>query len=51
MTSTSVDSRSNTMVDREKELVKGAPRDLPPAVQGKAGDLGVESFQKGQFYS
>jgi peroxin-13 len=52
MTTTSADSRSNTMLDREKELVKAAPRDLqPPSVQGKAGDLSVESFQKGQFYS
>ena len=50
-TSSAPNSRSNTMVDREKELVKGAPREVPPNVQGKAGDLSVESFQKGQFYS
>ena len=50
-TSSAPNSRSNTMVDREKDLVKGAPREVPPNVQGKAGDLSVESFQKGQFYS
>lgn len=56
MTSTAASdpsSRSNTMLDREKELVKAAPK-LPPSapeIKGKAGDLSVESFQKGQFYS
>lgn len=48
--STAVNTRTNTMVDREKELVKGASR-MPPGVGGKPGDLSVESFQKGQFYS
>lgn len=49
MTTTSAgpDSRTNTMLDREKEMVKAAPT-LPP---GQAGDLNVESFQKAQFYS
>jgi peroxin-13 len=53
------DSRNGTMVGGvgglggmggEKELVgvKAAPG---PAVQGKVGDLTVESFQKSQFYS
>ncbi|KAJ9625923.1 Peroxisomal membrane protein PAS20 [Taxawa tesnikishii (nom. ined.)] len=53
MTTTSLSapgSRSNTMVDREKELVKSTNRQ-PPKVESKMGDLTVESFQKGQFYS
>jgi len=41
-------SRSNTMVDREKELVMAANK-KPPEIKGKAGDLSVESFQKGMF--
>lgn len=49
MTSTS-DSRSNTMLDREKDLVKAAPK-TPPMAEGKPGDLNVDSFQKAQFYS
>ncbi|GAB7354706.1 hypothetical protein MBLNU459_g5123t1 [Dothideomycetes sp. NU459] len=49
-TASNLDSRSNTMVDREKELVKAAPKQ-PPQLEGKMGDLSVESFQKGQFYS
>ena len=51
MTTTSSDSRSNTMVDREKELVKAAPKNMPPDIQTKLGDLSVEGFQKSQFYS
>lgn len=43
-------SRSNTMVDREKELVKITNKS-PPTISGKAGDLSVESFQKGLFNS
>lgn len=41
-------SRSNTMIDQEKELVKMANKN-PPEITGKAGDLSVESFQKGMF--
>ena len=41
-------SRSNTIVDREKELVKAASKQ-PPEVQSKVGDLSVESFQKSMF--
>lgn len=43
-------SRSNTMVDREKELVQMADK-KPPQLSGKMGDVGVESFQKGLFSS
>ena len=43
-------SRTNTMVDREKELVKVADK-TPPQVQGKVGDISAESFQKGMFNS
>lgn len=52
MTTTSAggESRSNTMVDRERELVKMAEK-KPPVLPGKMGDLSVESFQRGQFYS
>jgi len=46
--STFSDSRSNTMLDREKELVK-ATNKSPPEVKGKVGDLSVESFQKSMF--
>lgn len=48
-------SRSNTMVEREIDMVKAAPKGvpgLPPKMaEGKPGDLGVEAFQKSQFYS
>lgn len=50
-TASNMDSRSNTMVDRERELVKAAPKQPPPQIEGKMGDLSVDSFQKGQFYS
>lgn len=43
-------SRTNTMLDREKELVKNAPK-APPKMEGKPGDLDVDAFQKSQFYS
>jgi len=46
----SMSSRSNTMVDREKELVK-ATNKTPPEIQSKVGDLSVESFQKSMFNS
>lgn len=45
MTSSSVESRSATMTDN-KVLEKAGPK-----VESKAGDMGVESFQKGAFYS
>lgn len=54
------DSRASTMVERENELVKVAPKTVPGEVGafppkmvdlGKPGDLGVEAFQKSQFYS
>lgn len=35
-------SRANSLTSSTK---------APPAVSGKAGDIGVESFQKSQFYS
>lgn len=44
MTSTSFGSRTGTMTE------KTAPA-LAPKVESKAGDIGVESFQKGAFYS
>lgn len=53
MTSTSAgdpNSRSNTMLDKEKELVKAAPKQ-PPQIEGKMGDLSLDSFQKSQFHS
>lgn len=43
-------SRSNTMVDREKELVKAHSKSVPD-VQSKVGDISVESFQKSMFNS
>jgi len=39
-------SRAATMTQAAK-----APADLPPKVEGKPGDMGVDSFQKGAFYS
>ncbi|KXS96369.1 hypothetical protein AC579_2780 [Pseudocercospora musae] len=46
-------SRANSMkiTDREKAEVKKAPKDLPPAIKGKAGDIPLESFQRGAFNS
>jgi len=44
LTSTSFGSRTGTMTE------KTAPA-LAPKVESKAGDIGVESFQKGAFYS
>ncbi|TKA61003.1 hypothetical protein B0A49_11246 [Cryomyces minteri] len=43
-------SRANTITEREKAAVT-AEMGKPPLVQGKAGEMGVDSFQKGQFYS
>ncbi|KAK4978485.1 Peroxisomal membrane protein PAS20 [Elasticomyces elasticus] len=45
-------SRAQTMsmAEREKADVRAAER-KPPDVKGKPGDLSVESFQKGGFYS
>lgn len=45
MTSSSAVSRTATMSEKTK-----VP-ELAPKVEGKAGDMGVESFQKGAFYS
>jgi peroxin-13 len=46
MTSSTVSgSRTGTMAEKTKVLEK------VPVVTGKAGDMGVESFQKGAFYS
>lgn len=44
MTSSSVTSRTATMV--ENKVPEKAPK-----IESKAGDMGVESFQKGAFYS
>ena len=46
-------SRANSMkiTDKEKAEVKKAPKDLPPAIKGKAGDIPLESFQRGAFNS
>jgi peroxin-13 len=45
MTNSSDTSRTATMT-----AVK-APEKVGPKVESKAGDMGVESFQKGAFYS
>jgi peroxin-13 len=44
MTSSSIGSRTATMI--ESKVPEKAPK-----VESKAGDIGVESFQKGAFYS
>ncbi|KAH8732759.1 Peroxin 13, N-terminal region-domain-containing protein [Phaeosphaeriaceae sp. PMI808] len=44
MTSTSFGSRTATMADNKVP-------ETAPKVESKAGDIGVESFQKGAFYS
>lgn len=46
MTSSAADSRTATLTNKLADPVKPAPK-----VEGKAGDMGVESFQKGAFYS
>lgn len=47
MTASTTGSRSATMTSTKP--VQGP--EVAPAVSGKAGDMGIESFQKGQFYS
>ncbi|KAF2836375.1 hypothetical protein M501DRAFT_940042 [Patellaria atrata CBS 101060] len=42
-------SRTQTMTSETSTV--GLKEGKPPVVSGKAGDMGVESFQKGQFYS
>jgi peroxin-13 len=44
MTSASLESRNATMIDSKVPV-------MAPKVESKAGDIGVESFQKGAFYS
>lgn len=51
MTDSVLGSRSNTMVDREKEMVKVQAGKEKPEVTSKVGDLSVESFQKSMFNS
>lgn len=46
MTSASAASRTATMTEKKDKAAEAAP-----VVEGKAGDMGVESFQKGAFYS
>jgi peroxin-13 len=47
MTTTSLaNSRTGTMIDSKVPVGKGAPK-----IESKLGDMGVESFQKGAFYS
>jgi peroxin-13 len=46
MTSASSPSRTASLTEKSGELVKAGPK-----IEGKAGDMGVESFQKGAFYS
>jgi peroxin-13 len=46
MTSTASTSESRAATMTETKVLEKAPQ-----VVGKAGDMGVESFQKGQFYS
>jgi peroxin-13 len=48
---TSMASSSNTASRTGTMTEKGKVGETLPAVQGKAGDMGVESFQKGAFYS
>ncbi|OJD29859.1 peroxisomal membrane protein [Diplodia corticola] len=48
MTSSTGFSRTGTMTKPEAETV---PAKAPPPIEGKAGDMGVESFQKGMFQS
>lgn len=45
MTSSSFASRTATMTDAK------VPEKVGPKMESKAGDMGVESFQKGAFYS
>lgn len=45
MTSSSPTSRTATMMESK------VPEKVGPKVESKAGDIGVESFQKGAFYS
>lgn len=48
-------SRAQTMTtssgSRTATMTETKAQDKPPKVEGKAGDMGVESFQKGAFYS
>jgi peroxin-13 len=48
-------SRAQTMTSssgsRTATMTETKVQDKPPKVEGKAGDMGVESFQKGAFYS
>ncbi|TKA72198.1 hypothetical protein B0A55_06963 [Friedmanniomyces simplex] len=48
---TSGGSRANSMVIAEKEKVRAAPKGAPPKVEGKPGDVSVESFQRAAFSS
>jgi len=45
-------SRANSMkiTDKEKAEIQKTPKE-PPVIKGKVGDVSVESFQKGAFYS
>lgn len=42
-------SRAQTMTDAKVAVPAKVP--APPQISGKVGDIAVESFQKGQFYS
>jgi peroxin-13 len=44
-------TNSSTAVSRAATMTQPKGQDMPPKVEGKAGDMGVESFQKGAFYS
>lgn len=41
-------SRTQTMMTEKEKVLAGK---APPKIEGKPGDISVESFQKGQFYS
>ena len=47
MTGSAPDSRAVTMTETKQPVMA----EKPPQVSGKAGDVGVESFQKGMFNS
>ena len=53
-----VGSRAQTMTNtvsapgsRTQTMTEKVPVGKPPVIEGKPGDISVESFQKGQFYS
>lgn len=46
-----VGSRAQTMTSSTPTMTEGKISEVGPKVESKAGDIGVDSFQKGAFYS